>query len=253
MTEAEFFDLLLAAWFALSALVFVVVSLVSAPYGRHNRDGWGPAMPARVGWVLMELPPVVIFGLLLFASDRLDNPVAWVLFAMWQSHYLYRAFIYPFRSTAAGKKMPVLVMSLGFSTHLPIDYLNARWLFAMSPLYETSWLVDPRFLVGCTLFFAGMALNHHADDVLRRLRKPGEGGYKVPYAGAFRWVSCPNYLGEIIEWTGWAVATWSLPGLAFAVWTAANLVPRARSHHRWYEETFADYPRGRRALIPGIF
>ena len=53
----------------------------------------------------------------------------------------------------------------------------------------------------------------------------------------------PNYLGEIVEWTGWALATWSLAGLAFAVYTAANLAPRAVANHDWYLSTFDDYPR----------
>jgi hypothetical protein len=53
-------------------------------------------------------------------------------------------------------------------------------------------------------------------------------------------------------WTGWAVATWSLAGLSFALFTAANLIPRAVSHHRWYRRTFADYPRRRKAVIPGL-
>lgn len=63
-------------------------------------------------------------------------------------------------------------------------------------------------------------------------------------------MSSPNYLGEIIEWTGFALATWSLPGLAFALWTVANLVPRAVAHHRWYRGKFPGYPVERRALIP---
>ena len=63
-------------------------------------------------------------------------------------------------------------------------------------------------------------------------------------------MSCPNYLGEIIEWVGWAVATWSLAGLSFAVWTAANLIPRAWQHHRWYRAEFPDYPKERKAVIP---
>ena len=67
---------------------------------------------------------------------------------------------------------------------------------------------------------------------------------------AFEWVSCPNYLGEMTEWAGWALATWSLPGLAFAAYTAANLAPRALAHHDWYRERFPDYPPRRRALIP---
>jgi 3-oxo-5-alpha-steroid 4-dehydrogenase 1 len=36
----------------------------------------------------------------------------------------------------------------------------------------------------------------------------------------------------------------------FANWTMANLVPRVLAHHRWYRETFKDYPARRRALIP---
>ena len=71
--------------------------------------------------------------------------------------------------------------------------------------------------------------------------------------GMFRVIRHPNYLGEIIEWIGWAIATWSLAGLAFAVWTAANLVPRARSHHQWYRESFADYPPDRKALVPRLW
>jgi len=85
------------------------------------------------------------------------------------------------------------------------------------------------------------------------LRRPQESGYKIPYGGLFRWVSCPNYLGEIVIWTGWAVTTWSLPGLAFALWTATNLIPRARANHRWYRNYFPDYPASRKALLPGLW
>ena len=52
---------------------------------------------------------------------------------------------------------------------------------------------------------------------------------------------------------GWAIATWSLAGVAFAVFTAANLVPRSFDHHRWYRQQFPEYPSKRKALIPYIF
>ena len=57
---------------------------------------------------------------------------------------------------------------------------------------------------------------------------------------------------EIMEWIGWAVLTWSLAGLTFVIWTTANLLPRAVSHHKWYKEEFEDYPENRKALIPFI-
>ena len=45
--------------------------------------------------------------------------------------------------------------------------------------------------------------------------------------GMFKYVTAANYFGEILEWTGFAIACWSLPAFAFAWWTFANLAPRA--------------------------
>jgi steroid 5-alpha reductase family enzyme len=112
---------------------------------------------------------------------------------------------------------------------------------------------DAAFALGVVLFLAGLALNLHSDHLLRRLRAPGETGYKVPFGGGFAWVSAPNYLGEIIEWLGFAIAAGTLAAWAFAVFTVANLAPRALSNHRWYRERFPDYPADRRALIPFLW
>ena len=75
-------------------------------------------------------------------------------------------------------------------------------------------------------------------------------GYSIPIGGLYKLVSCPNYLGETIEWTGYAITTNSLAGFAFAFYTFANLAPRAQHHHKWYKERFADYPANRKAYIP---
>ena len=95
-----------------------------------------------------------------------------------------------------------------------------------------------------------MIINIKSDDILFALRDDGSTGYKIPRGGLFEKVSCPNYLGEIIEWTGWAIATWSLAGATFAIWTVCNLAPRALAHHKWYKEEFEEYPEDRKALVP---
>lgn len=74
----------------------------------------------------------------------------------------------------------------------------------------------------------------------------------IPRGGAFEHLSCPNLLGEIVEWMGLAVLTWCVPALGFALWTAANLIPRALWRHHWYQETFSDYPRSRRPILPWV-
>jgi 3-oxo-5-alpha-steroid 4-dehydrogenase 1 len=114
-------------------------------------------------------------------------------------------------------------------------------------------LSSVRVCVGVALFAAGFFTHVWADRGLRRLRMPGEEGYKVPRGGLFEYISSPNYFGEILEWSGWALAAWSLPGLAFALFTVANLVPRAHANRAWYQQTFPDYPKERKRVIPFIF
>ena len=89
------------------------------------------------------------------------------------------------------------------------------------------------------------------DPLLRALREPGETGYKVPTGGLFEYVSGANYLCEMIEWAGFALACRTPAAQIFAACVIFNLAPRALSHHAWYREKFGDaYPSQRRALVP---
>lgn len=251
MTELELHQWAVRAELLLALVTAVAVTVVPAPYGRYQRRGWGPTVPARLGWVLMETPAVALFAAFFFSGRHRWELVPLLLFGLWQLHYLNRTFVFPLRMGAAGRRMPVLVVLLAVAFNTLNAYVNARWIGEFGT-YAVAWLTGPRFLAGAALFLLGWFGNLHADGVLRRLRKPGETGYGIPQGGLFRWVSAPNYLCEILEWTGWAIATWSTAGLAFAVYTAANLVPRALRHHTWYRERFAEYPPERKALIPHL-
>ena len=146
--------------------------------------------------------------------------------------------------------MPISVVVLAVIFNTVNCLLNGIWLFQINNGYGLTWLTDPRFIVGIGLFAIGMTININSDNILFSLREDGSTGYKIPRGGLFDKVSCPNYLGEITEWLGFAIATWSLPGSPFAIWTFCNLAPRAFTHHRWYKEEFPDYPTNRKALIP---
>ena len=253
MISPAVYNALLRLSFALAGVIFAALFFISAPYGRHVRREWGPAVPNHIGWMVMDAPASVVFALCFVAGSAPKNLTAIIFLGLWEAHYVHRAFIYPFQIADGRKKMPVLVILMGFIFNCGNAYLNGAYLFSLSGGYPMQWLTDPRFITGAGLFVLGFTINRRADRLLRRLRAPGETGYKIPYGGLFERVSCPNYLGEIIEWSGWALATWSFPGLSFAAWTFANLVPRARAHHRWYWENFPNYPRKRKALIPGVW
>jgi 3-oxo-5-alpha-steroid 4-dehydrogenase 1 len=243
----------IVVWFALSAITFAALNFVTVPYGRHTRAGWGPLVSDRVGWVVMEAPAAVTFAVWFYLGKGWHSAAALVFLGIWELHYIHRAFVYPLMRRSVGKRIPLAVVGLAFAFNLVNGYWNGRYLFVDASARYLDWMRDPRFVTGLALFALGYLTNRRADQVLRNLRKPGESAYKIPHGWLYRWVSCPNYLGEIIEWVGWAVMTWSLPGLAFATWTAANLAPRAMTHHRWYREHFPEYPSERKALVPRLW
>ncbi|MFT5355386.1 MAG: 3-oxo-5-alpha-steroid 4-dehydrogenase 1 [Polyangiales bacterium] len=242
----------LVAILGAAALSFPVLFFVIAPYGRHHRAGFGPTLKAKWGWVLMEAPSPLSF-LVVFATTGTRSTAAFVLCGMWLTHYLYRSFVFPFRMRGGDKPKPWLTVLLAILFNGANGSINAFAITNLAPHLEGSThVLSPFFFVGAVLFFFGFALNLHSDGILRSLRKPGETGYKIPYGGGFRFVTSPNYLGEIVEWCGFALCAWTGAAAAFALFTAANLVPRAVSHHRWYREKFENYPNGRRAILPGL-
>ncbi|HET6922211.1 MAG TPA: DUF1295 domain-containing protein [Anaeromyxobacteraceae bacterium] len=251
MSGAGLHRALVLAEMGLAAVTFAALWLVVAPYGRHSRPGWGPAVPPRLGWLLMESPAWLLFGWVYAGGAHRAEATPRALLALWLCHYLYRGLVFPLRLRAGAQPLPVLLAGLGFGFNLLNGWVNARWISELGT-YPAGWLADPRFVAGAALFAAGFAVHVSADAALRRLRAPGESGYRVPRGGLFEWVSCPNYLGEMAQWAGWALATWSPAGLAFALYSAANLVPRALAHHAWYRREFPDYPARRRALVPFV-
>lgn len=251
MQESELHRAATIVEIGLALVTFGALWFFVAPYGRHARTGFGPAVPQRLAWVIMEAPAVFAFAGLYAMGARAGEVAPLCMLALWMLHYLQRTFVFPFRIRASGKTTPLLVVLSAVVFNLLNAYVNARWVSHFA-LYPRSWLSSPSFLLGASLFVVGFALNLSSDAILFRLRRDGETGYQLPRAGLFRFVSCPNYLGEMVEWAGWALLTWSLSGFAFALYTAANLVPRAIAHHRWYRARFPDYPAERRALIPFV-
>ena len=235
---------------AFGAISLPLLFFVTAPYGRHLRKGWGPTMPAKLGWIIMEAPSPIGFAIVFFMV-RPDGVVPWVLFGLWELHYVYRTFIFPLRMRGSGKRKPVLTAVFAFLFNCANGPMNAYGVTVLGAHLTSDWLSSPLFVAGVAVFFLGWSINQHADAVLRNLRKPGESGYKIPYGGFYRFISCPNYFGEIVEWIGFAMAASTSAAWAFAFFTAANLVPRAVAHHRWYREKFEDYPR-RKAVIPFV-
>ena len=246
----ETFNILCIVWGAMAILTFILLQFVRAPYGRHSRKGWGPEIPNRLGWLLMESPSFGIILYFLLLEDQV--PYAKMLSLLWLLHYTYRSFVFPLRIRTRGKKMPIVIVLSAIFFNCVNAGLNGYYLSYLESYVQgdfQSW----NFLLGIGLFFSGLIVNQVSDHLLINLRKPGESGYRIPQGFLFKFVSCPNLLGEIIQWSGFALMAWNLPAFTFLLWTLANLLPRAHGHHRWYLDKFSEYPSNRKALFPGIW
>lgn len=209
------------------------------------------------------------------------NPFTWLFFAMYITHYAHRSIIYPLTAPhmspssilAASMAFVYNICNGGFGEDMvqfdtgiyrfeSTGYINGRSLSVFSDFSDAD-LRRPTFWIGLTLFFFGLYTNIKADHMVFALRRNRDAKaeastdpklrYSIPRGFLFDFISCPNYFGEIVEWIGFALATKSPAAWNFAIFTFANLFPRALSTHKWYKETFGDsYPKDRKAAIPFV-
>jgi len=248
MISHETFNILCWIWIAVAVIIFPILLKVTQPYGRHLKGNWGPVINNRVGWFIMELPALVIFGYFLIFRANLFNILILVPALIWGVHYIHRVLIFPFLIRTVRKKIPVLIVILAFMFNVINGFLNGYWFVHFATEYKSGVLIDLRLITGIILFLTGSV--KYYDFLLIKLRPISGNGYKIPYGGLFKYVSCPNFLGEIISWTGFALVAFNLAALSFLIWTIVNLTTRALDHHKWYNKEFPEYSKERRALIP---
>ncbi|XP_053569053.1 3-oxo-5-alpha-steroid 4-dehydrogenase 1 [Bombina bombina] len=248
--EGWLLDQLSVIMVLMGLLSYVMLRFIRVPYGRYANSVFGPPVPVRFAWFIQELPSLTLPILYTLWYPE-QSTASRILLTGFICHYIQRTLVYPFL-IRGGKDTPFASFALAFIFCCYNGYLQSSYL-CNHAAFSTGWSQDPRFIIGLLLFVSGMFINIYSDHILRNLRKPGETGYKIPRGGLFEYVTGANFFGEILEWTGFAIAGWSFPGAAFAVFTALVLTSRAQQHHQWYHEKFEDYPKSRKILVPFLY
>lgn len=150
----EFFNMMLIIMAAVGLVVFISLYFVDAGYGKMISAKWGPAMPNKWGWMLMECP---VFFIVLYlwwtaAPEVKYNAPYLLFFLFFELHYFQRSFIFPF--LLKGKsKMPIAIMAMSVIWNLINGYIQGYWLFHLAPanptysvLYSTDWLTSWQFI-----------------------------------------------------------------------------------------------------------
>lgn len=254
--------IMMACMAVLAVVVFVALFFFKAGYGYLSGPSWGPKISNRTAWVVMECPS--FFFMLMYTvrhaisgvSTGNSSIVLYIMAGLFLLHYFQRSFVFPLLMRGKGR-MPVAIMLMGMVFNIVNTYFIGAWLYKYAPAgsYDTEWLASPQFITGTLIFITGMLINLDSDYVIRHLRKPGDTRHYIPRKGLYKYVTSANYFGELTEWVGYAILTWSPAGLLFAVWTFANLAPRSKALTAKYEEEFGDEYKDlhRKNLIPFIW
>lgn len=248
----------------MAVIVFIALFFFKAGYGYLSSSNWGPKISNKAAWILMEAPSFcfMMYYTLQFAAEGgatngNSDLVLYIMGGLFLLHYFQRSFIFPLMMRGKSK-MPIAVMLMGMTFNTFNAYVIGEWLYdpvLNGGMYTTDWLWSPQFIIGSLIFITGMAINLHSDHVIRNLRQPGDTKHYIPRKGFYKYVTSANYFGEFTEWIGYAILTWSPAGLLFAIWTFANLGPRAKSLTAKYEAEFGEeYTKlNKKHIIPFIW
>jgi 3-oxo-5-alpha-steroid 4-dehydrogenase 1 len=222
--------------FALSMGIGEHVGVVSARYSKFRI---GTGFSARAGMLVIYALPLLAAVAVALATDALRGPRLWVSGAV-ILHFAKRcAETLGLHRYSGPIDLQTVLIIVSF-------YTSTAGVIASLPA-----LSDRLTPLGAGLFFAGEALNFAHHKLLADQR--GETtAYVLPRGGLFGYVACPHYLGEAIAWLGIALLSRHLFTALAVTGMVGLLIARSLKTLAWYQERFPDWPRERKALIPGL-
>ena len=123
----------------------------------------------------MESPSIIgilIFFVLFYEKIGL---VETLFCNIWLIHYFHRTLIWPFRARLKDKKMPIGIVLLAFIFNTVNISTQCIWIFLLGE-YSQEWISSPQFIIGITIFAAGMYINVRSDNILMNLRNKNDKG-----------------------------------------------------------------------------
>ena len=127
--------------------------------------------------------------------------------------------------------------------------------FIYSPTHPTSTmalnpLIDYPALAA---YIFGELANLNTHIILRNLRSAGGTERGIPQGFGFSWVTCPNYLFEVIAWVAMCVITRSWTTVVFTAVAGGQMAVWAKKkENRYRKEMGTKYQKKRFAMIPGV-
>ncbi len=112
--SAPTFYILIFIWIGLAIVISPIALKIVAPYGRHTKEGWGPLIDNRLGWMIYEAPALILVTLYFLLGDAPNTDAVWIMFSLFILHYINRTIVFPLRIRTKGKKVPLGIVVSAF-------------------------------------------------------------------------------------------------------------------------------------------
>ncbi len=240
----QFFNIFVIGW--------TFLSLVSLPTVLNlNREIVPKLIPPKKninpGFILPGLLSIIVFATVFLSGNHAKTEITWIFFSFWIIHFTVKIvfnLINPshHETQIANTKMLSAIVSIN-------ALINGYCLGWLWPAYAVSWMQNMAFISGSLILGLGFLIQITAN--IRMTPKKNE--TDALDSGLHKIVFCPGYLGEILQWGGFAMITWNSSAAAAFCWMLATLLAQATSQKHKYLLQFPELPATRKALIPFIF
>lgn len=120
-------------------------------------------------------------------------------------------------------------------------------------------LIDVRIIICSVIFLYAWVHQFLSNLILINLRKNKAGAvvterHLMPTGGYFDLLSSPHMFFEAVMYVAlWGLLYRNRTFLFVALFVFGNQIEVAHFTHKWYKDTFPQYPKKRRAFIPFVF
>ncbi|OAD52383.1 putative polyprenol reductase [Eufriesea mexicana] len=114
-------------------------------------------------------------------------------------------------------------------------------------------------LICAIVFVLSSYIQLKTNFILSNLRQNKDGKinstvYKIPYGGLFEYISGALQITEMIIYVTLSIILWQSSTYHYiTIWVLINQTCTAVFTHKWYIQTFKNYPKSRKILLPYIF
>ncbi|OAA79244.1 3-oxo-5-alpha-steroid 4-dehydrogenase [Akanthomyces lecanii RCEF 1005] len=220
----------------------------------------GPQIAWRTVFLIEYFGPILIHAAVVAARPYIfpggDKPMSstqWLSFALIMGHFFKREFETAFIHKFSANTMPVANV-----------FKNSFFYWALSGLLCAVSIYWPRSLAarareptidaaGTALYLFGETGNALVHYYLSTLRAPGSTERKIPAGYGFSFVTCPNYMYEILAWIGIIIVSRDWSVALFIAIGGAQMFVWAKGKEKAYRKEFGDkYKKKRFVILPGL-